>query len=100
MTFIENIYYPYTVKQLKELNKYFNDFILKKAFQLGDIKLSSERNANLTYDINNKLNDISCDMIESVFVFGDDKYNIFEKEYNDYIKSDHITSKKGVYQLG
>jgi hypothetical protein len=106
--FIENIYYPYTVNQLKDLKESFKDFILKKAFSLGIIQLSSERNANLTYDINNKLNDISCDMITSVFNKDKDytdadlvaPYDGLAAIYDTYSNSNTITSRKGKYQLG
>jgi len=92
--FIENIYYPYTPSQIKVMNKGFNDLLIKPSFQMNSINLSKEKNAKLTYDLNNKLNEISCGITNII----EDNIKLTLKDSYIEYKNDKLLSLKGEYE--
>ena len=57
--FIENICFPFTQQQVREIHNVENK-MLKKLFAVGNVNLSKEVNAKLSYKLSNALSNISC----------------------------------------
>lgn len=57
--FIENIYFPFTQQQVREIHSLENT-VLKNLFATGNVNLSKENNAKLSYQLNESLNNLSC----------------------------------------
>ena len=91
--FIENIYYPFTQKQVRTIKNY-SKANLSKMFSLGDIKMSSEKNTLLLNELNNVLNKISCGIqIDKYF-----ENNFLKEEYIKYFKKPEDETQSAVGQ--
>jgi hypothetical protein len=83
--YIENIYYPYSDKQLTKINQELdNGFSIKDAFQLTNIDFTDDKNAIITYIINEKLNNLSCGLgsLTSKEIAKDSAYKAMFKQWD------------------
>jgi len=80
--FIENIYYPFTQKQVRTIQNY-SKATLNKMFSLGYVNMSSEKNVSLLNELNSVLNKISCGIqIDKSF-----ENDFLKEEYMKYFKN-------------
>ena len=79
--FIENIYFPFTQEQVREIHIVENKMI-KQSFAVGNVNLSKENNAKLSYQLNEGLNNISC----GIDRFDDDSKADLLNKYMAYFK--------------
>jgi hypothetical protein len=103
--FVENIYYPFTLTQINKMNNSLNqsiDIDIKKSFSVPTTNLADEKNAQLSYDINNRLNNLSCGIdIDSITPT---KKNDLQTEYKTYydntlikLQDKKVNQLKGTY---
>ena len=91
--FIENIYYPFTQKQVRQIKNY-TKVMLSKMFSLGNIEMTSEKNTLVLNELNNVLNKISCGIqINKPF-----ENNFLKKEYIKYFKKPEHETQSAVGQ--